>query len=101
MSSDSVHKYYCLVCVKRCPKAGLRYSWKTTKMYFDGTMEHFDMYKEPYRHDSPRFKYETRRYYVREFACKGFWDKKSKYVDWRMHYQGNMKKLKLKGCFNS
>lgn len=99
MISSRIHKDYCLICVSRCPKAGLRYSWNATKQFYDGTMEHFELFGEGRRSNNPRYKYETKHYYEREFACKGFWKLKSKYVDWRMRYQGNFKKLKLKGCF--
>ena len=94
------HKKFCLVCVNRCPRAGLRYSWRATKQYFDGTMEHFEIFGEGNRYNNPRYKYETIRYYEREFAFRGFWNACLKYVDWRMRYQDNLKKLKLKGCFN-
>lgn len=99
MSDYQIHKEYCLVCVRRSPKAGLRYFWKATKQYYDSTMQHFDIFGDSNRRFNARHKYETRRYYEREFAHKGFWNKNSKYIGWRMRYQGNLKKLKLKGCY--
>lgn len=99
MSDYQIHKEYCLVCVHRSPKAGLRYFWKATKQYYDSTMQHFDIFGDSNRRFNARHKYETRRYYEREFAHKGFWNKNSKYIGWRMRYQGNLKKLKLKGCY--
>ena len=40
--SNLVHPApFCLICIDKCPLAGVRYSWATIKDYFDGTMEHF------------------------------------------------------------
>ena len=99
MATEDLHKHFCLICINKCPKSGFRYSWDTTKMYYDGTVQHFEHYPEVVNSNSKRRKYETLHYYVFEFAKKGFWSENSKYFDWRMRYQGNLKQLKLKGCF--
>ena len=46
MLNQTIHKDYCLICVSRCPRAGLQYSWKATKQFYDGTMERFDLFGE-------------------------------------------------------
>ena len=63
MLNQTVHKDYCLICVSRCPRAGLQYSWKATKQFYDGTMEHFDLFGEGREHN-PRRRYETKSYFA-------------------------------------
>ena len=42
--SNLVHESpLCLICIDKCPLAGIRYSWSLMKDYFDGTMEHFHL----------------------------------------------------------
>ena len=95
--SNLVHESpLCLICVDKCPLAGVRYSWSMMKDYFDGTMEHFNLSRgRPYTIVSGRRIYLKKRYYYAEFNKKGFWSENANYFSWRVRYNGNFKKFKL------
>ena len=90
---------FCLICIDKCPLAGIRYSWSTIKDYFDGTMEHFYLSRgRPFTIANGRRIYLKKRYYYSEFNKKGFWDEDANYFAWRVRYNGNCKKFKLHKC---
>ena len=100
MSNLTTHDaVFCLICINKCPLAGLRYSWSAMKEYFDGTMEHFNLSRgRPFTIVNGRRIYLKKRYYYSEFNKKGFWDENASCYSWRVRYNGNFKKFKLHRC---
>ena len=90
---------FCLICINKCPLAGIRYSWSSIKDYFDGTMEHFLLSRgRPFTTVNGRRIFLKRGYYTYQFNKNGFWNEDAHYYSWRVRYNGNFKKFKLYRC---
>ena len=99
MSNITHEASFCLICINKCPLAGVRYSWSAIKDYFDWTMEHFFLSRgRPFTIVNGRRIYLKKRYYYYQFNKKGFWDENAHYYAWRVRYNGINKKFNLYKC---